>query len=122
MTDRAPDAFGSVIGDRRGTPEGRATDREPTDLDHARELTPLIADSLLSSDALQTTRTLRHRADALGVDVVSVRVLAGIADQELDVCLTLLFSAATQELIAAVELNPEGHPMLLRPDALTGWR
>jgi hypothetical protein len=117
MSERVPDAFTSVVGVRRGAPEGRATDREPTDLDRARELTPLVADSLQRSDILQTTLALRERAVALGIEVVPARVLAGVDDQELDVCLTLLFSA-TQELIGAVELNPEGQPVLLRPDAV----
>jgi len=120
MSERAVDAFASVVGVRRGIAGGRAINRELTDLDRAREIAPLVADSLLCSDMVQATVTLRRQAGALGVDVVRARVLAGIDDEELDVCLTLLFSA--DALIAAVELDADGQTVLLRPDAPTRWR
>lgn len=121
MHEHAPDAFTSVVGTRRGTAEGRAPDRPLTDLDRARELTPLVADSLLGSEIVKTAVALRHRAAALGVDVVCARVVAGADDYELNVCLTLLFSA-DDKLIGAVELDFDGQAVLLRPDAPAGWR
>jgi len=121
MTERAFDAFRSVVGDRRGTTaEGCRASSELTDLDRARELRPLVTDSLLGADIVQTAVTLRRRAAALGVEVVCARVLAGVDDEELNVCLTLLFSADV--LIGAVELDSNGQAILLRPDTATSRR
>lgn len=114
MSDRGLDAFTSVIGARRGTVEGRLPDREPTDLDRARELQPLVGAALAGEHIMDSAIALRRRAHQLGIEVVH-GVFSSGEYSDVESPLTLLMSV-TGALIGVIGLDYDGCPLLLRPD------
>jgi hypothetical protein len=112
--DGQRDPFASVVGLRRGRADSRAAGREPTDLERARELAPLVGAALSFDDIVASARALRRRAQQLGVEVIH-GVFSEGEDADGETALTLLVSV-TGELIGVVELDAEGDAQLLRPD------
>ena len=101
------DPFAAIVGTRRGAIRTDAP-REPTNLDRARELVPLVGASLVGRDFVDSALALRRRAHALGVDVVH-GLFTSDADSDTETPLTLLFRPAG-ELIAVIEIDWDGSP------------
>src|SRR4051794_35623273 len=89
------DPFASVVGMRRGRTDSGAAGRELTDLDRARELTPLVGAALAVDDIVASARALRRRAHQLGVEVIH-GVFSEGEDADGDTALTLLLSLTGQ--------------------------